>query len=119
DEDLLSSQALERCYLIKATNKTFSSFSNIICLKYKPVIFIPNAISPNHDGLNDVFNPVIYGVDLYKLKIYNRWGEEVYSEKNGAWLPDEKQSGVFMYQITLITAEGEIVHQTGTISVVR
>jgi gliding motility-associated-like protein len=44
-------------------------------------IFIPNAFSPNGDGLNDCFS--IGGttgdiVDLFRIIIYSRWGQEVY-----------------------------------------
>ncbi|RMG92672.1 MAG: gliding motility-associated C-terminal domain-containing protein, partial [Chloroflexi bacterium] len=41
-------------------------------------LFIPNAFSPNDDGINDVFK--IYGKDLLKarLSIYNRWGEKCF-----------------------------------------
>jgi gliding motility-associated-like protein len=42
-------------------------------------LFVPNAFSPNGDGLNDYF--VIQGIEQYpdnELYIYNRWGELVY-----------------------------------------
>lgn len=43
---------------------------------------IYNGISPNNDGLNDVF--VIEGVELFNntLEIYNRWGRIVYDAEN-------------------------------------
>ena len=51
------------------TSKTISVFPDLI-------YYIPNAITPNGDGLNDVFNVVGLGyADMYNLKIYNRWGE--------------------------------------------
>lgn len=41
-----------------------------------------NGISPNNDGLNDVF--IIEGVELFNnnLKIFNRWGRVVYDVEN-------------------------------------
>ncbi|MFT6845590.1 MAG: gliding motility-associated-like protein, partial [Flavobacteriales bacterium] len=43
-------------------------------------IYVPNAFSPNGDGLNDVFTPVINGLteNSYRLKVFNRWGEEIF-----------------------------------------
>ena len=42
-------------------------------------IYFPNAFTPNKDGLNDVFKPVIVGRPaVYKLSIYNRWGQLVF-----------------------------------------
>ena len=45
---------------------------------------IPNAISPNGDGINDVWN--IDLIDLYpdaEIKIFNRWGEIVWASEKG------------------------------------
>jgi gliding motility-associated-like protein len=42
-------------------------------------IFFPNAFTPNQDGLNDIFKPLITGrPSEYKLIIYNRWGQQVF-----------------------------------------
>ncbi|MFT6184114.1 MAG: gliding motility-associated-like protein [Flavobacteriales bacterium] len=41
--------------------------------------FAPNAITPNNDGINDVFLPVMVGVTQYQIEIYNRWGEIIFS----------------------------------------
>ena len=41
--------------------------------------FIPNAFSPNGDGINDVFRAIGLYKDInYNLQVYNRWGEKVY-----------------------------------------
>ena len=47
--------------------------------------YMPSAFTPNHDGKNDLFKPVIGGVALqYKLTIYNRWGQVVFSSGDPA-----------------------------------
>jgi gliding motility-associated-like protein len=38
-------------------------------------IYVPNAFTPNGDGLNDVFHPKGFGITKYELNIYDRWGE--------------------------------------------
>jgi gliding motility-associated-like protein len=39
----------------------------------------PNAFSPNGDGRNDYFRPVVRGpMYEYELRIFNRWGELIY-----------------------------------------
>jgi gliding motility-associated-like protein len=58
-----------------------SSYDDIVVLT-RPLA-IPNAFSPNHDGINDTF--VIPGIDYYdgiKLQVFNRWGGLVYSNSN-------------------------------------
>jgi gliding motility-associated-like protein len=37
-------------------------------------IYVPNAFTPNGDGLNDIFQPKGFGITKYELNIYDRWG---------------------------------------------
>ncbi|MGB6035509.1 MAG: gliding motility-associated C-terminal domain-containing protein, partial [Cryomorphaceae bacterium] len=42
--------------------------------------FLPNAFTPNGDGLNDLFVPeILCEPEFYELVIFNRWGTEVFS----------------------------------------
>ena len=66
--------------------------------------FIPRGISPNGDGMNDTFN--LSGFDVKALKIFNRYGQEVYSKTNytNEWAgqsASEKElpSGTYYYMI--------------------
>lgn len=57
-------------------------------------VFIPNVISPNGDGINDVF--LIYGsipnvLGIQSLQVFDRWGGLVYEQEN--ILPNEEASG--------------------------
>jgi len=52
------------------------------------LIYIPNAFSPNGDGFNDVFKPVITGEPVeYSLKIFDRWGKIVFetTDQEKSW----------------------------------
>ncbi len=44
--------------------------------------FIPSAFTPNNDGLNDRFAFDILGATNLDIKIFNRWGQEVYGDAN-------------------------------------
>ena len=44
-----------------------------------PNLFIPNVFTPNGDGVNDEFIIDGLGASLQSLRIFNRWGSEVYS----------------------------------------
>ncbi|MGZ3859608.1 MAG: T9SS type B sorting domain-containing protein [Flavisolibacter sp.] len=51
-------------------------------------IYVPTAFSPNKDGRNDVFRPLLFGnVTKYQFTVYNRWGQVVFqtTELNKAW----------------------------------
>jgi len=44
------------------------------------IIYVPNSFSPNGDGVNDLFGPVISGGDVsdFEMLIFNRWGELIF-----------------------------------------
>lgn len=52
-------------------------------------IFAPTAITPDGDGLNDVFRVYANGLSSYILRIYNRFGQVVFETSN----PDEVWTG--------------------------
>jgi gliding motility-associated-like protein len=41
-------------------------------------IWVPNAFTPNGDGVNDTFGPKGFGVVKYNLQIFDRWGESIF-----------------------------------------
>ncbi|MCB0793992.1 MAG: gliding motility-associated C-terminal domain-containing protein, partial [Flavobacteriales bacterium] len=60
-----------------------------------PYVFVPNAFTPDQDGLNDVFLPSIDGTIVeYELLIFDRWGERIF-EANDPTIPwDGSYAGV-------------------------
>lgn len=71
-------------------------------------LFIPNAFTPNNDGLNDVFRVNAYGLNFsaFKLTIYNRFGEQVFSSDNvdigwdGRFKGTEQSSSTYVWHCT-------------------
>ena len=51
------------------------------------VIYVPNAFTPDYDGLNDVFMPKGEGITSYDLKIFTRWGQMIFEleDINKGW----------------------------------
>lgn len=63
------------------TNIYACSHSTSILVKVIPEFrfWIPNAFTPgNKDNLNDVFKPIVIGVENYTFMIFDRWGELIY-----------------------------------------
>lgn len=57
-----------------------SAYVTVKVFKTKPSIFVPTAFTPNNDGLNDVLRPIPVGIKQIKyFRIYNRWGQLVFS----------------------------------------
>jgi gliding motility-associated-like protein len=60
------------------------------------IIYIPNAFSPNDDGINDLFQ--VFGRDfkILRMAIFDRWGNQVFD----ATLPDSAWNGSFRNQLS-------------------
>lgn len=88
--------------------------------------FIPNLISPNGDGANDVWE--IYGYDLQTVRatIFNRWGEKIFDSDgsqfsgwDGTYKGVKQEPGIYTYYIKAIYLNGKVVEKAGTITLVR
>jgi gliding motility-associated-like protein len=66
-----------------------SMFINSICKSAQ--VFIPNAFTPDGDGLNDILMVRGRGVTVKSFRIFNRWGELVFEKEN--FYPDDPKFG--------------------------
>ncbi len=73
-------------------------------------IFVPNAFTPNGDGINDKIKPIMYGVkELRSFRIYTRWGQLVYDMQPNEEGWDGRIKGIFQTTNTyvwVLEAEG-------------
>lgn len=60
----------------------------------EPTIFIPNAFSPDGNGVNDVFIPKMFGVREFNMTIYNRWGDLIFTSNDSETGWNGKVDGV-------------------------
>lgn len=86
---------------------------------------MPNAFTPNKDGLNDLFGIKGWGgIKQLEFSIYNRWGERVFytNDTSKAWdgnyngLPQDR--GTYIYYIKADTFCGS-VEKKGTVVLIR
>jgi gliding motility-associated-like protein len=89
-------------------------------------VFVPNAVSPNDDRLNDLFIKVWnFTPKDYKFTIYNRWGELLFEtlDMNAGWdctfKGDLVQQDVYIYKITYYDTDKKWYEMRGTFFVVR
>lgn len=70
-------EAFAGCYAINVTDTlgNTSELTPAICIDYCPDLILGNIFTPNGDGINDIFTPVIYrDVILKEIQIFDRWG---------------------------------------------
>ncbi|MES2702148.1 MAG: PKD domain-containing protein [Bacteroidota bacterium] len=87
---------------------------------------LPNAFSPNGDGLNDVFRPRAVGYrDLKSFRVFNRWGEQVYYSEtleagwNGNYKNVSAELGVYFWEIKYIDRFGGEGVMKGDVTLLR
>lgn len=89
--------------------------------------WVPNAFTPkNKDNLNDVFKPIVIGVEEYEFDIFDRWGELIYKTEdteagwNGTYKNQLCTDDVYIWKCTfknVVTAEHE--SHVGHVTLVR
>ena len=69
-----------------------------VSAKITPIVAVPNALTPNNDGVNDRIFVRSFGISKMTWRIYNRWGKEVFSTANRTEGWDGKYQGVIQPQ---------------------
>jgi gliding motility-associated-like protein len=114
-------------------DSTVTSVSNEIKLAGESIVWIPNAFSPNDDGHNPIFRPTPQFVYLvndgtyreYEMKIFNRWGEELFQTNNieegwdGTYRNKPCESEAYMYHIRVTGLDREIYDKKGMVRLMR
>jgi gliding motility-associated-like protein len=87
---------------------------------------IPNAFTPNNDGKNDYFRPVLnLEVHDYHMRIYNRNGQLIFQTKDhvqgwdGRFKNQQLEAGAYVYHITFASVSGSEFENSGTILLLR
>jgi len=91
-------------------------------------IFIPNAFSPNGDGLNDEFKVITTSSQItsFHVYIYNRWGEQIFESSDisrgwdGEYKSQQCPGGAYVYKIEyMLGSLAEIRTMSGVVVLVR
>jgi gliding motility-associated-like protein len=94
-------------------------------------VYVPNSFTPDGDGKNDVFAPVVTGLSStsrYSFSVYNRWGDLIFETKDPTevWVGDVNggshfaEDGAYVYEIKIQFSSGEDpFKRMGTVVLVR
>ncbi|MFT4061336.1 MAG: gliding motility-associated C-terminal domain-containing protein [Edaphocola sp.] len=90
-------------------------------------VFVPNAFSPNGDGVNDYFLPYLQaGQTVLNFQVFDRYGKLVYNNENPklGWdgnygNSEEAQGGVYMYFVKYTCADGKLYSKKESVTLVR
>lgn len=100
-------------------------------LDVKPVVtfFLPNAFSPNGDGLNDVYQGqgIFHGIEDFEMTVWNRWGAIIYTSNDPSAGWDGRvnnegnfvQNGVYVVKVRYKEPRGKEIQLNGFATVIK
>ena len=89
---------------------------------------VPNAFTPNGDGLNDVFTPVISNSDqvkYYRFEVYNRWGQLIFESNkpgegwDGKFKGKLSQFGAYNWKVSYDVPNQDSINANGHVTLVK
>lgn len=101
----------------------------LVQLKVPILFYIPNTFTPNGDGFNQKFQPIFkYGIieSSYKLRIFNRWGEEIFTSStvedgwDGTFNGKKSPDGVYIWTMEFKDQNTQKLHkERGHVNLLR
>lgn len=88
-------------------------------------MFVPNAFSPNDDGVNDKLYVRGKCLANFTFQIFNRWGEKVFETSNqeigwdGTFNDEPMNTGVFVFRLQGTTINNDPFSMKGNVTLIR
>jgi gliding motility-associated-like protein len=116
-------------YTLKVTNNNDCAGADTIRVIQESCmegVYIPNAFSPDNDGLNDVFRPMVFGnVIHYEFSVFNRFGERIFTTQqpmqgwDGTWKGAVQPANTYAWMCSYQLEGGTAKVEKGMVSLVR
>jgi len=96
-----------------------------VYLAFEEIVEVPSAFSPNGDGKNDILRVLGIGIAEIEFKIYNRYGQMVYSTNvleegwDGTMDGEPINQGVFVYTLSYTLIDGTTSEVSGNVTLVK
>lgn len=91
-----------------------------------PELYVPTAFTPNGDGKNDRFFPFPVGiVKLNYFKVFNRWGQQVYTSNtlnegwDGTTEGKPQPTGTYVWMAEGVTKDNKVITHKGSVTLIR
>lgn len=107
-------------------NNGCTSFDEVaVVAQCATTIVFPTAFSPNNDGINDVFKPIARFVENFKLVIFDRWGQKVFTTNdiNEGWDGfrgvNKAALGTYIWMATFANNNSEMETIKGNVTIIK
>jgi gliding motility-associated-like protein len=119
-------QATQYTLMVNYGRNCTTTTTNSIEVGNVPSTYIPNAFTPNGDGVDDQFTAFGSGLSSVAMTVYNRWGEKVFDSGDSQWASWDgtykgapQPTGVYVYYVTLVYLNGHQETKEGSLTLIR
>ena len=124
-------ETFEACLDVVGVGGCMDAQCYTVSVSSSSYVYVPNSFTPDGDGKNDVFAPVVTGLSStsrYSFSVYNRWGDLIFETKDPTevWVGDVNggshfaEDGAYVYEIKIQFSSGEDpFKRMGTVVLVR
>ena len=87
--------------------------------------YVPNAFTPNGDGINDTFFPKGHGIVKFDVAIFDRWGEKLFNTSDffqgwdGTFKGEDCKNDVYVWKINVTMPNSKVKTYTGHVTLNR
>lgn len=112
-------------YLVTVIDENGCTKTDSVLVIVNHTLYVfPGGFTPNGDGNNDSYEIILSeGVEVLDFKIYNRWGELIYTDQAGSWNGNYKGNlqamDTYLYRAKLELPNGSQVSEAGDFVLVR
>ncbi|MFZ5553706.1 MAG: T9SS type B sorting domain-containing protein [Bacteroidota bacterium] len=116
------------CLEATSVNGCVDSVCQVIPIYDEFLVYVPNAFTPDNDGINDVLQPIISGHDAlkYEFFVFDRWGELIFYSQNSSVPWDGTYKGMMSKQDVYVwklkarkLSNGDSVEYYGHVSLLK
>jgi gliding motility-associated-like protein len=113
---------------VRANNGCVNIDTLLVRMFASYTIYVPNAFSPNGDGVNDRIYPILIGnIQLKNFRVFSRWGTLLFETNNpspsmgwdGRWNNTNQPADTYTWTAEVITQGGEMIKKSGNFVLIR
>lgn len=99
--------------------------SNYLEVDYQVNLIVPNAFTPNGDGVNDYFRMEQKLLQTLQIRVFDRWGNLVFTSDDLAFRWDGTMGGVplpegtYVFHLKGMARDNQPIERTGSITLLR
>jgi gliding motility-associated-like protein len=116
-------------YSLRIKNEEGCSTTEAVRVHKDCMMDIPNAFTPNQDGINDYFFPRQWlnsDLEFFSMQIFNSWGQMIFETNeergrgwDGQYNGKDQPTGVYVYRIKAIFRDNRVEQLEGNVTLIR